>query len=86
MLKLPEHHGSCWRSTVNINANRFPRLFGFLLGVTLAGATAYYYVVDEYKLGNAMLNEDIYVSLSSPVPEHDSVPEGIRRSETAIAP
>lgn len=37
------------------------RLFGFLFGVTLAGASAYYYVIDEYKLSNDMLTEDIYV-------------------------
>lgn len=30
--------------------------------MTLAGASAYYYVIDEYKLGNDMLTEDIYVS------------------------
>lgn len=47
-------------------ANNYRRLFGFLLGVTLAGASAYYYVIDEYKLGNDMLTEDIYVS-SSPL-------------------
>lgn len=39
------------------------RLFGFLLGVTLAGASAYYYVIDEYRLSNDMLTEDIYVCL-----------------------
>lgn len=37
------------------------RLFGFLLGTTLAAATAYYYVIDEYRLANDMLTEDIYV-------------------------
>lgn len=36
-------------------------MFGFLLGVTLAGSSAYYYVIDEYKLANDMLSEDIYV-------------------------
>ena len=40
-----------------------PRLFGFLLGVTLAGGSAYYYVIDEYKLSNDMLTEDIYVCI-----------------------
>lgn len=39
----------------------FCSLFGFLFGVTLAGASAYYYVIDEYKLANDMLTEDIYV-------------------------
>lgn len=37
-------------------------LFGFLLGSTLAGFGMYYYVVDEYKVSNELLTEDIYVS------------------------
>lgn len=37
------------------------RLFGFLLGSTLAGAGVYYYVLDEYKVSNSLLTEDIYV-------------------------
>ena len=40
----------------------FPyRLFGFLLGSTLAGASVYYYILEEYKVSNEMLTEDIYV-------------------------
>lgn len=39
------------------------RLFGFLLGSTLAGAGVYYYVLDEYKVSNGLLSEDIYVRL-----------------------
>ncbi|KAK0126116.1 hypothetical protein ONS95_007735 [Cadophora gregata] len=35
-------------------------LFGFLLGSTLAGAGVYYYVLDEYKVSNGLLSEDIY--------------------------
>ncbi|KAF2096319.1 hypothetical protein NA57DRAFT_42155 [Rhizodiscina lignyota] len=35
-------------------------LFGFLLGSTLAGAGMYYYVLDEYKVSNELLTEDIY--------------------------
>ena len=38
-------------------------LFGFLLGSTLAGAGSYYYVLDEYRVANEMLTEDIYVRL-----------------------
>ena len=38
------------------------RLLGFFLGSTLAGATVYYYVLEEYKISNEMLSEDIYVS------------------------
>ncbi|KAK4540860.1 hypothetical protein LTR36_008802 [Oleoguttula mirabilis] len=35
-------------------------LFGFLLGSTLAGGGLYYYVIDEYKVSNELLTEDIY--------------------------
>lgn len=38
------------------------RLFGFFFGSTLTGAGIYYYVLDEYKLSNELLTEDIYVS------------------------
>ena len=38
------------------------RLFGFFFGSTLSGAGIYYYVLDEYKLSNELLTEDIYVS------------------------
>jgi len=41
-------------------------LFGFLLGTVLAGGSLYYYVVDEYKVSNTLLTEDIY-SLQSAV-------------------
>ncbi|KAK4695779.1 hypothetical protein P7C71_g2036, partial [Lecanoromycetidae sp. Uapishka_2] len=37
-------------------------LFGFLLGSTLAGAGTYYYILEEYKVSNELLTEDIYVS------------------------
>ena len=36
-------------------------LFGFLLGSVLAGSGLYYYVIDEYKVSNELLTEDIYV-------------------------
>lgn len=39
------------------------RLFGFLLGTVLAGSGMYYYVIDEYKVSNQLLVEDIYASL-----------------------
>ena len=42
------------------------RLFGFLLGSTLAGASVYYYILEEYKVSNDMLTEDIYVSEELP--------------------
>ncbi|KAI4135165.1 MAG: hypothetical protein LQ347_000900 [Umbilicaria vellea] len=35
-------------------------LFGFLLGSTLTGAGVYYYILDEYKVSNELLTEDIY--------------------------
>ncbi|GAM83197.1 hypothetical protein ANO11243_011830 [Dothideomycetidae sp. 11243] len=35
-------------------------LLGFLLGSTTAGAGLYYYVIDEYRVSNGVLNEDIY--------------------------
>ncbi|KAF2129748.1 hypothetical protein P153DRAFT_366258 [Dothidotthia symphoricarpi CBS 119687] len=35
-------------------------LFGFLLGATTSGAGMYYYVVDEYRVSNQLLTEDIY--------------------------
>jgi len=38
------------------------RIFGFLLGSTVAGAGLYYYVVDEYRVSNELLTEDVYVS------------------------
>jgi hypothetical protein len=37
------------------------RIFGFLLGATSAGAGMYYYVIDEYRVSNELLTEDIYV-------------------------
>jgi hypothetical protein len=37
-------------------------IFGFLLGSVLAGSGLYYYVVDEYKVSNELLTEDVYVS------------------------
>ncbi|MCJ1354201.1 MAG: hypothetical protein MMC33_004188 [Icmadophila ericetorum] len=36
-------------------------LFGFLSGATLAGAGVYYYILEEYKVSNELLTEDIYV-------------------------
>jgi hypothetical protein len=36
-------------------------MFGFLLGSTVAGAAVYYYILDEYKVSNELLTEDIYV-------------------------
>ncbi|MCJ1310069.1 hypothetical protein MMC25_003730 [Agyrium rufum] len=35
-------------------------LFGFFFGSTLAGAGTYYYILEEYRVSNEMLTEDIY--------------------------
>ncbi|KAA6413243.1 MAG: hypothetical protein FRX48_02987 [Lasallia pustulata] len=35
-------------------------LLGFLLGSTLTGAGVYYYILEEYKVSNELLTEDIY--------------------------
>nr|POE48730.1 hypothetical protein CFP56_38826 [Quercus suber] len=40
-------------------------LFGFLLGATLAGSGLYYFVIDEYKVSNELLTEDIYALQSA---------------------
>ncbi len=34
------------------DSNFILRLFGFLLGSTLAGAGVYYYILEEYKVSN----------------------------------
>ncbi|KAK7745497.1 hypothetical protein SLS53_002995 [Cytospora paraplurivora] len=34
-------------------------LFGFLLGATLAGSGTYYYVLQDYKASNELLQDDI---------------------------
>ncbi|MCJ1473330.1 hypothetical protein MMC13_001981 [Lambiella insularis] len=38
-------------------------LFGFLLGSGVAGTAVYSYILDEYKVSNELLTEDIYVRL-----------------------
>ncbi|OBT67573.1 hypothetical protein VE03_03838 [Pseudogymnoascus sp. 23342-1-I1] len=35
-------------------------LFGFFLGSSLTGAGVYYYVLEEYRVANELLTEDIY--------------------------
>ncbi|KAF3762449.1 hypothetical protein M406DRAFT_294153 [Cryphonectria parasitica EP155] len=35
-------------------------LFGFLLGATLAGSGSYYYILQDYKASNELLQDDIY--------------------------
>jgi hypothetical protein len=36
-------------------------LTGFLLGATLAGSGMYYYVINEYRVSNEILTEDMFV-------------------------
>ena len=36
-------------------------MFGFLAGSVFAGGVVYYYILDEYKVSNELLTEDIYV-------------------------
>ena len=43
------------------------RFFGFLLGSTVAGGSVYYYILEEYKISNEMLTEDIYVSTTKTI-------------------
>ncbi|RMD41642.1 hypothetical protein DV735_g3488, partial [Chaetothyriales sp. CBS 134920] len=35
-------------------------LFGFLLGTAVAGGSVYYYILEEYKVSNEVLSEDIF--------------------------
>ena len=41
-------------------------MLGFFAGSTLAGAGVYFYILDEYRIANQVLNEDIHVSLLEP--------------------
>lgn len=37
------------------------RLFGFLTGAVVAGASVYYYVLGDYRISNEILTDDITV-------------------------
>ncbi|KAH0595321.1 hypothetical protein MHUMG1_07071 [Metarhizium humberi] len=41
-------------------------LFGFLFGCVLSGSAVYTYLVQEFKVSNDMLSEDIYVRPTPP--------------------
>lgn len=43
-------------------------ILGFLSGAVLSGGALYYYVIDEYRVSNELLTEDIYVSLLLSLP------------------
>lgn len=49
----------------HLDADLEHRLFGFLLGTATAGAGMYYYVIDEYRISNQLLTEDIYALQSA---------------------
>ena len=36
-------------------------ILGFLAGVALAGSAVYYNILDEYRISNQLLSEDVYV-------------------------
>jgi hypothetical protein len=57
-----ERYGMIFVSISETDSVRFGSIFGFLLGSVLAGSGLYYYVVDEYKVSNELLTEDVYVS------------------------
>lgn len=60
-------HGRCGLSGLEpVTDKDLYRLFGFLLGSTLAGASVYYYILEEYKVSNELLTEDIYVCRHQP--------------------
>jgi hypothetical protein len=42
-------------------------ILGFLSGAVLSGGALYYYVIDEYRVSNELLTEDIYVSYPLPI-------------------
>ena len=44
-------------------------VFGFLLGSTLAGLATWYYIMEEYRVSNELLTEDIYVRARDPIDE-----------------
>jgi hypothetical protein len=44
---------------------RTTRLTGFLLGSVISGAGMYYYVLNEYRVSNELLTEDIFVRASA---------------------
>jgi len=53
-------------------------IFGFLLGSTVAGAGLYYYVVDEYRVSNELLTEDVY-ALQSAVQRLEGYVKGLEQ-------
>lgn len=57
-MHLPFENRRLWSGVLMFTVRR---LFGFLLGATTAAGGMYYYVIDEYRISNELLTEDIYV-------------------------
>jgi len=53
-------------------------IFGFLLGSFASGAGLYYYVVDEYRVSNELLSEDVY-ALQSAVQRLEGYVKGLEQ-------
>ncbi len=47
-------------SPLTISVTRYS-ILGFLFGTAAGGAGVYYYVLEEYRVSNELLTEDIYV-------------------------
>ncbi|KAM0716151.1 hypothetical protein Q7P37_008665 [Cladosporium fusiforme] len=58
------------------------QIFGFLLGSTISGSALYYYVVDEYKVSNELLSEDVY-ALQSAVQRLEGYVKGLEQEVKA---
>ncbi|KAL2290719.1 hypothetical protein FJTKL_14723 [Diaporthe vaccinii] len=61
-------------------------LFGFLVGATLAGSGTYYYVLQDYKASNELLQDDIYVRFLIPIliPSHTQTSHRIRHTHPSF--
>ncbi|EFY93309.1 hypothetical protein MAC_00547 [Metarhizium acridum CQMa 102] len=57
--------GGCVRLALATDTD-WRSLFGFLFGCVLSGSAVYTYLVQEFKLSNDMLSEDIYVRPTPP--------------------
>ncbi|KAJ8605059.1 hypothetical protein MRB53_041532 [Persea americana] len=73
------------QNLAHTNIRLSPRLFGFLLGTVLAGSGLYYYVVDEYKVSNGLLVEDIYVRHPLSLTQTTPPPDASRGSNRSIS-
>lgn len=58
-------------------------IFGFLLGSTLSGAGVYYYILEEYKVSNELLMEDVF-ALQSAVQRIEGYVRGLEEQLSAL--